>query len=134
MKKPIEDLVIVLESEVRGEAFFRSVYYAAFCSDRKNKAKVLWQLEAQTKKCILKYFETNQIEIPELRWTIAKGSILGIFYSVIPWLILLKEMLKETEYYLEVFLRLEKKATKKDQKFFQYIVAHEIAIRQFAEI
>ena len=134
MEKPTEDLRIALESEVLGEAFFRSAYYAAFFLNRRNKAKALWQLEAQTKKRILKYFEVNSIEIPKLRWTAAKGSILGVLYSVAPWYIVLKEMLKETEYYLEVFRRLEEQAAEKDKKLFEYIIAHEVAIRRFAEI
>ena len=57
--------------------------------------------------------------------------------------IILKAILKETEYYLEVFHRLEKQANEKDKELFEYIVAHEVAIgfatarsaiAQFAEI
>lgn len=132
--KPTEDLTIALESEVLGEAFFRSAYYSAFFFNRRNKAKVLWQLEAQTKKRILEYFEVNSIEIPKLRWAVAKGSILGVFYPVAPWYIVLKEILKETEYYLKVFRRLEERAFEKDKELFEYIVAHEVAIGRFAEI
>jgi len=134
MSKPTEDLVIALESEVLGEAFFRSAYYSAFFFNRRNKAKVLWQLEAQTKKRILEYFKTNDIEIPQLRRAAVKGSILGIFYPVFPWYIILKEILKETKYYLEVFHRLEGQTAEKDKELFKYIVAHEVAIRRFAEI
>ena len=134
MGKPTEDLVIALESEVLGEAFFRSAYYAAFFSNRRNKAKALWQLETQTKKRILKYFEDNSVEIPKLRWAIAKGSLLGIFYAVTPWYILLKQILKETEYYQKVFCRLEEQSAEKDKELFNYIVAHEAAIERFAKI
>ena len=134
MEKPTEDLAIALKSEVLGEAFFRSAYYVAFSLNRRNKAKAIWQLEAQTKKRILEYFEVNSIEIPKLRWAVVKGSILGVFYSVVPRYIVLKEMLKETEYYLEVFRRLEEQTTKKDRELFQYIVAHETAIGRFAEM
>lgn len=134
MKKPIKDLVIALKSEVLGEAFFRSVYYAAFFSNRRNKVKTLWQLETQTKKRILEYFQANSIEIPNLRWTAVKGSILGISYLFIPWHLVLKEILKETEYYLKGFRRLEEQATEQNKDFFKYIVAHEVAIKRFSEI
>lgn len=134
MEKPTQDLAIALESEVLGEAFFRSAYYSAFFLNRGEKAKVLWQLEAQTKKRILEYFEVNSIEIPKLRWTAVKGSILGVFYLVTPWHIVLKEILKETEYYLEVFHRLSEQVAEKDKELFEYIVAHEVAIGRFAEI
>ena len=106
MRKPTEDLAIALESEVLGEAFFRSAYYSTFFLNRGDKAKVLWQLEAQTKSRILEYFEINSIEIPKLRWLQIKGSLLGVLCPIAPWNIVLKEILKETEYYLKVFRRL----------------------------
>ena len=86
------------------------------------------------KKRILEYYEVNRIEIPKLRWATIKGSILGIFYSVAPWHFVMKEMVKETKYYLEVFRRLEVQAAEKDQELFNYIVAHEVAIKRFTEI
>ena len=132
--KPTEDLLIALKSEVLGEAFFRSAYYAALFSNRRNKAKALWQLEIQTKKRIIKYFQVNNIEIPKLKWTVIKGSILGVFYPVVPWHFVLQEMLQETKYYLDVFYRLKERATEKDKVLFEYIVAHEVAIKQFAAI
>ena len=132
--KPTKDLAIALESEVLGEAYFRSAYYAAFFKHRRHKAKTLWQLEAQTKKRILEYFEIIDLKIPKLNWAAIKGSILGVFYPVAPWYIVLKEILKETKYYLEVFRRLEKQAAEKDKELFKYIVAHEAAIGRFAEI
>lgn len=134
MKKPTEDLAIALESEVLGEAYFRSAYYATFSFNRRNKAKAIWQLEAQTKKRILEYFAVNNIEIPKLKWAVVKGSILGVCYPVVPRYIVLKEILKETEYYLEVFRRLEEQAAEKDRELFKYIVAHEAAIGRFAEM
>ena len=134
MRKPTEDLAIALKSEVLGEAFFRSAYYSTFFLNRGDKAKVLWQLETQTKNRILEYFKVNSIEIPKLKWAAAKSSILGVFYLVAPWHIVLKEILKETEYYLKVFRRLSKQAIEQDKELFKYIVAHEVAIEQFAEI
>lgn len=134
MKNLTEDLLIALESEVLGAAFFRSAYYAGFFSSRSNKAKALWRLEVQTKKRIIEYFQVNNIEIPKLRRAAFKGLIFGIFYSVAPWHFVMKEMLKETEYYLEVFRRLEEQAAEEDRKLFEYIVAHEVAIAQFAEM
>ncbi len=134
MKKPKKDLIIALKSEVLGEAFFRSTYYSTYIFDRKNKARVLWQLEAQTKKRIIEYFKINSIEIPNLRWVAVKGSILGILCLIVPRYIILQEILKETEYYLTVFRRLERENNVEDKELFQYIVDHEIAIKQFAKM
>ena len=134
MRKPTEDLAIALKSEVLGEAFFRSAYYSTFFLNRGKKAKVLWQLEVQTKSRIIEYFEINSIEIPKLRWIQIKGSLLGVLCPIAPWDMVLKEILKETEYYLGVFRRLEEQATERDKELFKYIIAHEVAIEQFAEI
>ena len=134
MRKPTEDLAIALKSEVLGEAFFRSAYYSTFFFNRGEKVKVLWQLEVQTKSKIIEYFEINRIETPKLRWIQIKGSVLGFLCQIAPWNIILKEILKETEYYLGVFRRLEEQATEQDKELFKYIVAHEVAIGQFAEI
>ena len=134
MRKPTEDLAIALKSEVLGEAFFRSAYYSTFFLNRGEKVKVLWQLEVQTKSKIIEYFEINRIETPKLRWIQIKGSVLGFLCPIAPWNIILKEILKETEYYLGVFRRLEEQATEQDKELFKYIVAHEVAIGQFAEI
>ena len=81
-----------------------------------------------------KYFEINSIKIPKLRWLQIKGSLLGVLCPIALWNIVLKEILKETEYYLEVFCRLSEQATEQDKELFKYIVAHEVAIGQFAEI
>ena len=134
MQKPTEDLAIALQSEVLGEAFFRSAYYFGWWSNHSHKVKMLWQLETQTKKRILEYFEVNNIEIPKLSRTVTKGSILGAFCVLVPWSLVLKQILKETEYYQTVFRRLEGQMPKKNRELFRYIVAHEVAIGQFASI
>ena len=128
MEKPTEDLVTALESEVLGEAFFRSAYYAALFCDLRNKVKTLWQLEVQTKKRIIEYFQANNIEIPKVRIIALKGFIFGVYCLMIPWHVLVKKIIEETEYYLEVFRRLEKEASEQDKELFKYIVAHEVAI------
>ncbi len=46
----------------------------------------------------------------------------------------MKEILKEAEYDLKVFGRLEKRASEQDRELFRYLVAHEIVIAQFAEM
>ena len=134
MEQPTEDLGTALKSEVLGAAFFRSSYYTALFSKHRNKLKVLWQLEVQTKQRIIAYFQANNIEIPKLKAIAIKGSIFGIFCSIIPWHVLMKMILKETEYYLEVFHRLVKEASEQDKELFKYIVAHEKAIAVFAEM
>ena len=134
MKQASKDLLIALESEVLGEASFRSAYYASFSPERKKKAKALWKLEAQTKLRILEYFKKNNIEAPKLIGSAIKGGVLGIFFPIGPWSMILNTTLKETEHFLKVFNRLEQQAPEEDKELFKYIVAHEMAIKRFEEL
>ncbi|MEL6927992.1 MAG: hypothetical protein AAFO95_05085 [Cyanobacteria bacterium J06600_6] len=128
------DLITTLKSEVQGEAFFRSAYYAAIFSRHRSKRKALWQLETQTKIRIIEYFQVNNLERPNLGWLALKSSVIGVIYSFFSSNIVLDQIIRKTEYYLEVFRRLENRASEADRQFFEYIVAHEVAIRQFIEI
>ncbi len=94
----------------------------------------MWRLERQTKTRILQYFAANRIEVPNVVGTTIKGTVLGLLFPLSPWKGILKNTIKETEYNLELFHRLEREAPEKDRDFFKYIVAHELAIKQFAEL
>ncbi|NND66661.1 MAG: hypothetical protein HKN19_03645 [Halioglobus sp.] len=60
MQEPSEDLVTALESEVLGEASFRSAYYLLFDADKKRKIRALWALEAETRRRILAHLAAHE--------------------------------------------------------------------------
>lgn len=131
--KPSKDLLTALESEVYGEASFRSAYYVCFGA-KKRKAEALWKLETQTRERIMAYYEENNLATPKLRLALIKGSIIGLIFPLFPWKLIQHIILKETEHYLTVFRRLESQADDNDKPLFRYLVDHEIAIRRFAEM
>ena len=132
-RKPSKDLRITLESEAYGEASFRSAYIVSF-GEKKKKAEALWQLEVQTKERVLDYFQKYNFSTPRLHWHTYKGRIIGLIFPVFPWKIVLRIILSETKYFLDIFRRLEDQATELDKPFFSYLVEHELAIRRFAEL
>lgn len=133
LKKASKDLKITLTSEVYGEASFRSAFYIS-SGVKKLKAKALWQLEIQTKARVMDYFERHNLAKPNFFWPSLKGTVLGLTFPLLPWKIVLKIILKETEGYLQVFQHLAQQASTEEQDFFNYLVDHEVAIRRFAEL
>jgi len=133
-KRPSKDLLIALQCETLGEASLRTALLLTLNPLRKTKVEAMWRLEAQTKTRILEYFSVNNIEIPVLGWVVFKGVILGILFPLSPWPAVLRNTLKETDYYLQVFYRLAQQAPEEDKELFEYIVAHEEAIKRFAEL
>ena len=131
-KKTTTDLIIALQSEIYGEASFRSAYYVS-AGAKKEKAQALWALEKQTKVGVLEYYRRHNIPLPRLVLPAIKGSLLGLIFPIFPWKIILHIIRKETDYYLHIFRRLEGQANEDDKAFFKYLVAHEVAIKQFAE-
>lgn len=133
LKKPSNDLKTTLSSEAYGEASFRSAFYIS-SGVKKRKAEALWQLEIQTKAQVEDYFERHNLAKPRFFWPVFKGTVLGLTFPILPWKIVLKIILKETEGYLQVFQHLAQQATAEEQGFFNYLVDHEVAIRRFAEL
>jgi len=133
MKKPSKDLLLTLKGEAVGEASLRSAY---FLSPQKHKEKVeaLRKLEGQTKERVLEYFGKNDIEVPSLWVATTIGTLLGFLLPLIPWTLAMKKVLPVADKGIEVFRRMELQASEGDKEFFAYVVAHEVAIRRFAEM
>jgi hypothetical protein len=131
---PEADLLTALESEVFGEAIFRTMAYTSFDAGKREKARALWRLETQTKERILEYYQEKDYTIPPFFLWKVKGMAMGLLLFLIPWKTYIEGTLKETDNFLEVFRRLEANAGNEDAGLFAYIVAHEVAIQQFAKI
>jgi len=134
MEKPSDDLLAALKCETLGEASLRVAACLTVNPKRRRKVEVMRQLETQTKNRILDYFNQNNIETPNLTGVVLKGAIFGVLFPLSPWEGIIKNTIKETEHYLELFNRLEFNAPEDDKELFKYIVAHEEAIKRFAEL
>ena len=127
MQEPSEDLVTALESEVLGEASFRSAYYVLFNAEKKRKLKSLWALETETKRRLLAHYAANDIRLPGRAGLAMKASVIGLLMPLLPW-----GKLMET--FLTVFRRLHDTAPDEHKALFAFVVAHEEAIEAFALI
>jgi len=132
--KPSADLLDALKCEVLGEASLRMAVRLTSNPIRRKKVEVMRQLETQTKNRILDYFKNKNIEIPNLSGVVLKGTVLGILFPLSPWKGIVENTIKETDHYLVLFNRLELNAEEGDRELFRYIVAHEEAIKRFAEL
>ena len=130
-KQAHPDLQVAMKSEVYGQASFRSAFWLSI-GRRKAKALALWQLEQQTQAAVEAHFVKHRLARPNTALDSIKGAIIGIAFPLLPWPWVMKIMLRETEPFLVVFKRLQTNAETTDQPFFDYLVAHEVAIREFA--
>lgn len=130
-KQAHPDLQVALKSEVYGQASFRSAFWLSI-GRRKTKALALWQLEQQTQAAVEEHFVRHRLARPNTTFESIKGAIIGVIFPLFPWPWVMKIMLRETEPFLAVFKRLQTNAEETDQPFFNYLVAHEVAIREFA--
>jgi len=134
VREPSEDLVTALESEVLGEASFRSAYYVLFNAEKKRKLKSLWALESETKRRLLAHYAANDIRLPGTAGLAVKASVIGLLMPLLPWGKLMETFLTETDKFLTVFRRLHDTAADEDKALFAFVVAHEEAIEAFALI
>ena len=132
--EPSQDLVTALQSEVMGEAAFRSACLTSLDGAKRAKLRALWRLEAQTKQRIINHYQDNGIRMPGTGWLAMKSSLLGLLFHLSPWKMLIKSFLEETDKYLVVFRRLEAEAAEADKALFQNVVDHELAIQSFAQL
>lgn len=134
MNNPSPDLLAALKCEVLGEASLRTACLLTGNPARKRKIEVMRRLETQTRQRIVDYFHANDMAVPGLYGTVIKGTLLGLLFPLAPWSGIIKNTLAETDHYLGLFHRLEDQAAEEDKALFAYIVAHELAIKRFAEL
>jgi hypothetical protein len=132
VQQPSKDLLDTLKGEVMGEAFFRTAGRMAWSRPQKDRLAKLAQLETQTKERLLEYCERNRLDTPSLSPLAFLGSLAGVTFLVTPWSTMLKQTATTTERYMKIYKRLADSADEADKALFEYVVAHEVAIQQFA--
>ncbi len=129
-----KDLYSVYESEVLGETMFGLIARCTLSAERRHKWQALTQLESQTKQRYLDYVADK----PAFRDKPEPSKLMGIIYAmvflVLPWRMAMKMLRDGTAPFMEVFKRLVEYAAPEDLPFFGYVVAHEEAIKAFAEL
>ncbi|MCH7310228.1 hypothetical protein [Acinetobacter sp. ANC 4805] len=126
------DLNIALESEILGELIFLNAAQHARSIEQQQKWKTLARLEAQTLQR-LENFLAQQDYTASIRPHIklqAKAS--GIVMAKLPWKVAMHLLKQGTKPFMETFERMHQHADATTQEFFQYLLAHEHALAEFA--
>ena len=125
------DLYKVYESEVMGEALFGVAATLTLKKSRKQKWITLAKLESQTKNRYLEHVGTK--ERYPFGFKIV-GCLFGVLFAILPWKLSVKLLGDGTQPFLEVFSRLLEHSSDAEAVFYKYLVAHEEAIAEFAEL
>ena len=62
------------------------------------------------------------------------GLVFGVIFAFLPWPTAMKMLGAGTPALIEVFLRLVGASSAADRPFFDYVLAHELAIEKFAAL
>lgn len=134
MKYPeyLSDLKHIHQSEVYGSNVFSMAMKLTSDPIKKEKWRLLYELEVQTLDRFLQYMESTQqpSSFPWV-WSI-RGHLEGIAITLFPWKMAMKILAKETQSFTKIWKRLKTNASVNEQEFFDYIYAHEKAIEAFA--
>ena len=130
-----KDLNTVLESELLGERLFATAAAFSLSSDKRRKWQTLEVLEVQTKQRVLDYLQHSQQKARSRKHIALEATISGIALAVLPWKLSMHLVEQGTQSFLNTFERLQAQSQQhpQDTDFFDFVVAHEKAIQQFAQ-
>lgn len=130
-----KDLNTILESELLGERLFATAATFSLSSDKRRKWQTLQVLEAQTKQRLLDYLQDSQQKAKARKLIAIEATISGIALALLPWKLSMHLMDQGTQSFLQTFERLQAQSQQhpQDTAFFDFVVAHEKAIQQFAK-
>lgn len=129
-----KDLNTVLESELLGQRLFATAAAFSLSSDKRRKWQTLEVLETQTKQRLLDYLQHSQQKARARRHIPLEAAISGIALALLPWKLSMHLVEQGTQSFLNTFERLQAQSQQhpQDTDFFDFVVAHEKAIQQFA--
>lgn len=128
-----KDLYHIYESEVMGEAMFGLLTRLSVNVDSKRKWLALARLESQTKQRYLEYVADKPLFADKSRPSSLQGLGYGLLFAMLPWNKAMKMLSEGTAPFMDVFGRLQQHAAEGDAPFFDYVMAHEEAIKAFAD-
>lgn len=126
------DLYAIYKSEVMGEALFAGAAACTLSAERKQKWLRLAALETQTKQRYLDFVAEDSALRRFPVFSLLLGKLLGPVFAMLPWSMAMKALGDGTDSFLEIFARLQKTGAEQDRGFFDYVLAHEQAIKAFA--
>ena len=126
-----KDFYAIYKSEVLGETLF-GVCAALSKGESQEKWEYLRRLETQTKERFLDFSRELDVQHAYPVFSKLTGYMLGVLFALLPWQRAMKLIGSGTPALIEVFSRLQERGPKEGEIFFDYVLAHELAIQQFA--
>jgi hypothetical protein len=128
------DLAILAESEGTGEKLFATASRLTRDKRRREAWDAMHELEVQTRAGVHTFFEKSQIPVPLLEQVgLVTGVPAGATLVMLPWVWQMRAFGVVTRRFLVVFRRLAHDFEGTEAAvFFDYVVAHEKAIGEFA--
>lgn len=127
-----EDLNKILESEIFGEALFKTAAKQTKSQIKKQKWLTLAALESQTLDRLEVFLQQNQLKASSRFHIKAQGVALGYVLSKLPWSVAMYLVKDGTQPFMQVFERLCAHADQDSKLFFEYVLNHEKSIHEFA--
>ncbi|WP_089606148.1 hypothetical protein [Acinetobacter piscicola] len=127
-----EDLNKILESEIFGEALFKTAAKHTKSEAKQQKWLTLTALESQTLHRLEVFLQANQLQASSRFHIKAQGVALGYLLSKLPWSVAMYLVKDGTQPFMQVFERLCAHADQDSKLFFEYVLNHEKSIHEFA--
>lgn len=128
-----DDLNKLLESEIFGEAVFRTAAKHAKLDEHKQKWLALSALETQTLERFQAFLKQNNLKAISRLHIKAQGNAAGLVLAKMPWKLAMFLLRDGTQPFMQAFERLCKHSDQDTQMFFEYVLNHEKSIYEFAD-
>lgn len=128
-----KDLNTIVESEIFGIALFGAAKKFAKHTQQQQKWQTLEALEQQTLVRLQEFLQETQQTATSRSHIKLKGHIFGYALAKMPWKISMYLLKDGTQPFMQTFARLLQHADPKTKAFFDYIMAHEQSIYDFAQ-
>lgn len=129
-----KDLNQLLNSEILGEQLFATAARLSRNLQQREKWQTLAALEAQTKRYFTDYLRQSQQHAKARQLIKLQASISRAALAFLPWKISMQLLDQGTAPFLQCFERLNQGSSPQDLAFFNYVLAHEQAIKKFAQL
>ncbi len=133
---PDDDLptlwVKAYQGEVSGERLFGRLAERTDVADHRDKLEVLRRLEIRTRGAMVPAMEHNQLPVEPDPDVIADAEALADATASLPWSDLLAAFEPITTQFISLYERIGDLARDEDRPVAELLVAHEVALREFA--
>ncbi|MFW1857840.1 hypothetical protein [Acinetobacter defluvii] len=127
------DLNKLMESEIFGEAVFRTAAKYTKSQEHKQKWMVLAALETQTLERFKLFLTQNNLTATCHLLMKVQGKVTGFALAKMPWKMAMYLLKDGTQPFMQAFERLCQHADQNTQLFFEYVLNHEKSLYEFAD-